>query len=134
MSAELERLAAEFEKFQARIKQAERTFGGVGDMRERLAELEAVATSPDRCVRVVAGAGGAVKDVQLTPDAMRLPSTTLAATIMSTLRAAGGPAVVEVAVRAGGIVSVARRPEPPVAGRSRSRWRESGLRTLHLRR
>ncbi|MGH3878043.1 MAG: YbaB/EbfC family nucleoid-associated protein [Actinophytocola sp.] len=93
MSAELERLAAEFEKFQAKIKQAERKFGGVGEMQERMAELEAVATSPDRSVRVVAGAGGAVTDIQLTPDAMRLPSTTLSATIMETLRAAVAEAV-----------------------------------------
>jgi DNA-binding protein YbaB len=93
VSAELERLAAEFEKFQAKIKQAERKFGGVGDMQERMAELEAVATSPDRSVRVVAGAGGAVLDVQLTPDAMRLPSTALSATIMDTLRAAVAEAV-----------------------------------------
>ena len=93
MSAELERLAAEFEKFQAKIKQAERKFGGVGEMQERMAELEAVATSPDRSVRVVAGAGGAVMDIQLTPDAMRLPSTTLSATIMDTLRAAVADAV-----------------------------------------
>lgn len=93
MSAELERLAAEFEKFQAKIKQAERTFGGVGEMRERMAELEVVATSPDRSVRVVAGAGGAVTDIQLTPDAMRLPSTTLSETIMATLRTAVAEAV-----------------------------------------
>jgi DNA-binding protein YbaB len=89
----MERLAAEFEQFQARIKQAERRFGGVGEMQERIAELEAVATSPDRSVRVVAGAGGAVKDIQLTPDAMRLPSTALSATIMTTLRAAVAEAV-----------------------------------------
>jgi DNA-binding protein YbaB len=93
VSAELERLAAEFEKFQTKIKQAERTFGGVGEMQERLADLTAVATSPDRSVRVVAGAGGAVQDIQLTPEAMRLPSTTLSAMIMSTLRAAVAEAV-----------------------------------------
>jgi DNA-binding protein YbaB len=93
VSAELERLAAEFEKFQTRIKQAERTFGDVGEMQARLADLTAVATSPDRSVRVVAGAGGAVQDVQLTPEAMRLPSTTLSALIMSTLRAAVAEAV-----------------------------------------
>jgi DNA-binding protein YbaB len=93
VSAELERLAAEFEKFQTKIKQAERTFGNVGEMQERLADLTAVATSPDRSVRVVAGAGGAVQDIQLAPEAMRLPSTTLSAMIMSTLRAAVAEAV-----------------------------------------
>ncbi|HEX6358371.1 YbaB/EbfC family nucleoid-associated protein [Actinophytocola sp.] len=100
MSAELERLAAEFEKFRSRITQAERKFGGIGDMREKLAELEVVATSPDRSVRVVAAAGGAVKDIQLTPDAMRLPSTALSATIMATLR----EAVAEAVRRQAGIV------------------------------
>lgn len=93
MSAELERLAAEFEKFQAKIKQAELTFSGVGDMRERLTELEAVATSQDRTVRVIAGAGGSVKDIQLTPDAVRQPAPALAATIMATLREAVADAV-----------------------------------------
>lgn len=100
MSAELERLAAEFEKFQARIKQAEHKFSGVEEMQERLADLQAVATSPDRSVRVIAGAGGAVMDIQLTPDATRLPSTTLAATIMATLR----EAVAEAVRRQAGIV------------------------------
>lgn len=93
MSADLERLAAEFQKFQTKIKQAEQRFSGVGDMREQLSRLEAVATSPDRAVRVVAGAGGAVLDLQLTPDAMRYPSTELASTIMTTLRAAVAEAV-----------------------------------------
>jgi len=100
VSAELERLAAEFEKFQTKIKQAERTFGNVGEMQERLADLTAVATSPDRSVRVVAGAGGAVQDIQLTTDAMRLPSTTLSALIMATLR----EAVAEAVRRQAGIV------------------------------
>lgn len=93
MSADLERLAAEFEKFQAKIKQAELKFSGVGDMQERLGQLEAAATSPDRTVRVVAGAGGAVLDLQLTPDAVRQPAPQLAATIMATLRQAVAEAV-----------------------------------------
>jgi DNA-binding protein YbaB len=93
VSADLERLAAEFEKFQTRIKQAEVKFSGVADMQDRLADLEAVAISPDRSVRVTAGAGGAVTDIQLTPDATRLPSNALAATIMATLREAVAEAV-----------------------------------------
>ena len=93
MSAEIERLAAEFEKFQAKIRQAEVRFSGVGEMQGRLAELEVVATSPDRAVRVVAGPGGAVKDIQLGADAMRRPAQALAATIMATLREAVAEAV-----------------------------------------
>lgn len=100
MSADLERLAAEFERFQARIKQAEQKFSGVGEMREQLAQLEAVAVSPDRSVRVTAGAGGAVTDLWLAPEATRLPATELAATIMATLR----QAVAEAVRRQAGIV------------------------------
>lgn len=93
MSAELDRLAAEFATFQAKIKQAEQKFSGVVEMQDRIAELEATAISPDRTVRVVAGPGGAIKDIQVTPDALRLPATTLSETIMSTLRAAVAEAV-----------------------------------------
>lgn len=99
VSAELERLTAEFEKFQARIKQAEVKFSGLDEMRERLGQLEAVATSPDRTVRVVAGAGGTVTDLQLTPEAMRKPAPALAALIMTTMRTA----VAEAARRQAGI-------------------------------
>lgn len=84
----MERLVAEFDKFQARLRQAEVTFGGVGDMQDQLAQLAVVATSPDRNVRVVAGAGGTVTDIRLTADALRQPAPALAATIMSTLREA----------------------------------------------
>lgn len=100
MSADLERLAAEFERFQAKIKQAEVKFAGVGEMQDRLTQLEAVATSADRSVRVVAGAGGAVTDLQLTPEALRQPAPALAATIMKTLR----EAVAEAVRRQAGIV------------------------------
>ena len=93
MSAELDRLAAEFEKFQGRIREAEARFSGIGAVQDRLAELEVVATSPDRAVRVVAGAGGAVKDIQLQADAMRRPASALAQTIMATLREAVAEAV-----------------------------------------
>jgi DNA-binding protein YbaB len=93
VSAELERLAAEFEKFQAKIQQVEVKFSGIGEMRDQLERLEAVVTSPDRTVRVVAGAGGTVLDLQLTPEAMRRQAPELAATIMTTLRAAVAEAV-----------------------------------------
>jgi DNA-binding protein YbaB len=88
VSAEMELLIAEFEKFQSKVKQAELKFADVGRMQEELARLEAVATSPDRSVRVTVGPGGAVKDIQLGPDAMRQQPGALAATIMSTLQAA----------------------------------------------
>ncbi|TCO58288.1 YbaB/EbfC family nucleoid-associated protein [Actinocrispum wychmicini] len=100
LSADLERLAAEFEKFQARIKQVEVKFSGVGDMQERLAELAAVASSSDRTVKVTAGAGGSIKNIELTQDAVLQPAPALAATIMATLRAA----VAEAAQLQAGIV------------------------------
>ncbi|OLR94352.1 YbaB/EbfC family nucleoid-associated protein [Actinokineospora bangkokensis] len=100
MSAELDRLAAEFGKFQARIREAEARFDGVAAVQGELTALEVVATSPDRAVRVVAGAGGAVKDIQLGADAMRRPAQALAQTIMATLR----EAVAEAARRQAGIV------------------------------
>ncbi|ALG13252.1 YbaB/EbfC family nucleoid-associated protein [Kibdelosporangium phytohabitans] len=88
MSADMERLVAEFEKFQAKIKTAEAKFGGVGEMQDQLAQLEVAATSPDRSIRVTAAAGGTVTGIQLTPEAMRQSAPALAAAIMSTLRAA----------------------------------------------
>jgi hypothetical protein len=69
-------------------------------MQDQLGRLEVVATSPDRSVRVVAGAGGAVTDLKLSPDAMRLAANELAATIMTTLR----EAVAEAVRRQAGIV------------------------------
>ncbi|MCT2582224.1 YbaB/EbfC family nucleoid-associated protein [Actinophytocola gossypii] len=88
MSAHMEQLIAEFEKFGARIRQAEARFAGVSDLGERVAEVESVATSPDRGVTVVAGAGGMVTDIRLAPEALRLGSAELSATIMATLRQA----------------------------------------------
>lgn len=84
----MEHLIAEFEKFQTKIKQAEVQFAGVGQMQEELAELEAVATSPDGAVRVVAGPGGAIKDIRLSQEALRQQAGAVSATIMSTLHRA----------------------------------------------
>jgi class 3 adenylate cyclase len=44
-------------------------------------------------VRVVAGAGGTVTDLQLSPEAMRKPAPALAAMIMTTMRTAIAEAV-----------------------------------------
>lgn len=81
-------MIAEFEQFGARIRQAEARFAGVAEMGERVARVESVATSPDRHVTVVAGAGGMVTDIRLAPGAMRLGPVELSATIMATLREA----------------------------------------------
>ncbi|MEV6907899.1 YbaB/EbfC family nucleoid-associated protein [Amycolatopsis sp. NPDC051071] len=100
MSAEFEQLVAEFEKFQSKIKKAETQFAKVGEMQEELAGLESVAASPDRSVTVVAGPGGSVKDIQLTPEALRQQPQQLAAVILSTLHTA----VADAARKQAGIV------------------------------
>ncbi|PXY31251.1 YbaB/EbfC family nucleoid-associated protein [Prauserella muralis] len=93
MSAHMDQLIAQFERFQAKVRQAEARFAGVGDMQERIAQVEHSVTSQDGTVTVVAGAGGTVTDVRLTPAAMRLDPARLSATIMSTLRQAVAGAV-----------------------------------------
>ncbi|MFF5991065.1 hypothetical protein [Prauserella flavalba] len=54
----MDQLIAQFESFRSKIRQAEADFAGVGEMQERIAEIESTATSPDGTVTVVAGAGG----------------------------------------------------------------------------
>ncbi|RZQ64163.1 YbaB/EbfC family nucleoid-associated protein [Amycolatopsis suaedae] len=100
MSAEMDRLLAEFEKFQSKIEQAQTQFSTVGEMQSELTTLEAQAVSPDRSVTVVAGPGGSVRDIQLTADAMRQQPQQLAATILATLHRA----VADAAQQQAGIV------------------------------
>lgn len=100
MSAEFERLVAEFEKFQSRINQAETQFAKVGEMQGELAELESVATSPDRSITVVAGPGGSIKDIRLSLEALRQQPQQLGAAILSTLHTA----VADAARKQAGIV------------------------------
>ncbi|MGW4397537.1 YbaB/EbfC family nucleoid-associated protein [Amycolatopsis nivea] len=100
MSEEMDRLVAEFEKFQTKLKQAEAQFAKVGDMQEELNALEAQVMSPDRSVTVVAGPSGSVKDLRLSPDALRQQPDQLASTILATLH----QAVAESARKQAGIV------------------------------
>ncbi|MGV9299746.1 YbaB/EbfC family nucleoid-associated protein [Amycolatopsis sp. NPDC003676] len=100
MSAEMERLVAEFDKFQSKLKQAEAQFAKVGDMQEELNALEAEVMSPDRAVTVVAGPSGSIKDLRLTPDALRQQPDQLATSILATLH----QAVAESARKQAGIV------------------------------
>lgn len=86
MTAEFDQLVAEFEAFQAQIKNVDDRFEQLAGMRGELESLQVTATSPDRAVTVVAGTGGAVLDVRLTEDALRLGAQQLGATIMATLR------------------------------------------------
>lgn len=88
MSAEFEQLVAEFEKFQSKIKNVDDQLANLGQMQSEISELQGVATSADRSVTVVAGPGGAIKDIQLTDKAMAQPPQALSATLLSTVQQA----------------------------------------------
>ncbi|HVW44741.1 MAG TPA: YbaB/EbfC family nucleoid-associated protein [Amycolatopsis sp.] len=100
MSAEFDQLVAQFEQFQSKLKRVDEQFANIGEMQQELAGLEAVATSSDRSVTVVAGPSGSIKDIRLTDLAMRQSPQALAATLKSTL----AQAVAEAARRQAGIV------------------------------
>lgn len=102
-SAAFEQLVAQFERFQAQMQRVDNQFAGIGEMQQQLTEMEAVATSADRAVTVVAGPSGSIKDIRLTDLAMRRPPHALAAELMSTLQ----KAVAEAARRQAGIVESA---------------------------
>lgn len=88
MSAEFERLVAEFEKFRSKIKHIDEDQPGAEQLRSEIGAIEARATSADRSVTVIAGPSGGVTDIQLTEDALKQRPQALAATLMSTLREA----------------------------------------------
>ncbi|SNR70731.1 YbaB/EbfC DNA-binding family protein [Haloechinothrix alba] len=101
MSAEFDRLVAEFDKFKSKIQQLDSTFSTVDEMQEEVRSLEVSATAPDRSVTVTAGPGGSVTDLKLSNEAMRQQPASLAATIMATLQ----QAVAESAREEAGIVA-----------------------------
>ncbi|MFB9683266.1 YbaB/EbfC family nucleoid-associated protein [Amycolatopsis plumensis] len=92
MSGEFEHLVAEFERFQAGIRNADDRFAGLGTMRQQLTELRASAVSPDGGVTVVTGPGGAVLDVEFTEGALAKGPRALSAALLATLREAVGEA------------------------------------------
>lgn len=100
VSAEFERLVTEFEKFQSKLKRVDEQFANLGQMQEEIKELEVSATSADRSVTVVAGPGGTVKNIELTPEAMRQQPGALSASIMATLQ----QAVAEAARKQAGVI------------------------------
>lgn len=99
-SAEFEQLVAQFERFQSRMKRVDQDFSKVGEMQQQLVDMEAVATSADRAVTVVAGPSGSIKDIRLTDLALRRTPQALASELMSTLQ----KALAEAARRQAGIV------------------------------
>ncbi len=92
MAAEFDQLIAEFERFQAGIRNVDDRFAGLGAMRQQLTELRASASSPDGGVTVVTGPGGAVFDVKFTDAALAKGPQALSAALMTTLREAVGEA------------------------------------------
>ncbi|WP_410621537.1 YbaB/EbfC family nucleoid-associated protein [Amycolatopsis sp. cmx-8-4] len=96
MSAEFDQLVAEFQRFEAGIRDADERFAGLAGMRQELTGLRATAASPDGGVTVVTGPGGAVLDVKFTDAALakgpQALSTALSTALMATLREAVGAA------------------------------------------
>ena len=85
---ELEQLTAAFERFEATKRRADDRLAGYAAVKDRIAEIEATAQSPDRGVTVVAGPGGAVKDLRFTPQALQQGPSALAAAALSAMRVA----------------------------------------------
>jgi DNA-binding protein YbaB len=100
MTAEFDQLVAEFEQFQAQIKNMDDRFEHLAGMQSELASLEVTATSPDHAVTVVAGPGGAVRDIRLTEEALELGAERLGSVLMQTLQ----NAVADAARQQAGIV------------------------------
>ncbi|UOZ09638.1 YbaB/EbfC family nucleoid-associated protein [Amycolatopsis sp. WQ 127309] len=92
MSAEFDQLVAEFQRFEAGIRDAGERFAGLDAMRQELTGLRATAASPDGGVTVVTGPGGAVLDVTFTDAALAKGPQALSAALMATLREAVGAA------------------------------------------
>lgn len=90
MSAELDELRKEYRKFQEQMRQ--RTLQNPVEQAERLREelnaLTASVTSASGTVTIVAGPGGAIRDIQLTDRAMQQPAGALAAELKTTVQQA----------------------------------------------
>ncbi|WP_020662812.1 YbaB/EbfC family nucleoid-associated protein [Amycolatopsis benzoatilytica] len=88
MSAEFDRLVAEFDKFQSKLQRVDDQFAGIAQMQEELGALEAKATSPDQSITVIAGPGGTIKDIRVTDAALSQGGAALSGTLMTTLQQA----------------------------------------------
>jgi DNA-binding protein YbaB len=92
VSVEFERLVTQFEQFQSKLRKVDDQLANVGRMQSEIAAIEATASNSDRSVTVVAGAGGAIKDIQLTDRALAQPPQALASDLLSTIQQAVGEA------------------------------------------
>jgi DNA-binding protein YbaB len=100
MTAEFDQLVAEFEQFQAQIRNMDDRFEHLAGMQSELETLQVTVSSPDQAVTVVAGPGGSVLDIRITDDALRLGAERLSTELMTTLR----EAVADAARQQAGIV------------------------------
>jgi DNA-binding protein YbaB len=89
----MEDLLRAFERFQEAGRRAQDTIGRYSGMKDQIAEIESVVRSSDRAVTVVAGPGGAIKDIRFTSDALRQSPQALGNAVMATLRSAVADAV-----------------------------------------
>lgn len=100
MSAEFERLLTQFEQFQSKIKKVDDQLANVAQMQSEIEDIEATAMNVDRSVTVVAGPGGAIKDIQLTEKALAQQPQALSSELVSTIQ----QAVAEAARKQAGVV------------------------------
>jgi DNA-binding protein YbaB len=78
---------------QAFIGDLHQTVKGIGETRQKVAEVTGVAWSDDRTVKAVVGPRGQLVDLEIDPRVFRNPnSKALSATILATVRAAVGDA------------------------------------------
>jgi DNA-binding protein YbaB len=110
MSAEFDRLVAEFEGFQSKLTNMDDQFGDIAGMQSDLAALEVTVDSPDHAVTVVAGVGGSVQDIRFSEAALQLGSQRLGSVVMTTVR----EAVAEAARRQASIVQEHMGGDVPV--------------------
>ncbi|RZS30506.1 YbaB/EbfC DNA-binding family protein [Herbihabitans rhizosphaerae] len=83
---EIEDLLQELEGLRQHLPEVPADPQRLTGLREQLAELRATAVSPDGGVRVVAGPGGSIIDIQVTDTALKKGAAALSSTIMVTLR------------------------------------------------
>src|SRR5262245_60151256 len=88
MTAEFDQLVAEFEQFQAQIKNMDDRFEHLAGMQSELETLEVRVSTPDKSITVIAGPGGSVRDIRFTEEALQLGPEQLSTDLMTTLREA----------------------------------------------
>jgi len=70
------------------IDELQRRMAGVQRYQERMAEVEGTGEAAGGVVRATVGAGGNVRDLQLDPRAMRLPSQSLREALLEAIHLA----------------------------------------------